>query len=368
MTLRETLPNLAALKKTTKSTESGQRILRDQSGFVPLAEVTRGGFVESVHFGMIAVVDLKGRLQASTGVPDRIIFTRSACKPFQAIPFVSRGGPGQFGLTQAEVAVTCASHSGETMHVDAVRSILQKIGVDENALLCGSHVPYSYRQKGKAGMSPDEFSPVFNNCSGKHAGMLGLCKLLDVSTDDYLNSNHPVQQEIKSSVSHFMGVSEMDMVTGIDGCSAPNYALPLKNMAWAFAKLAAAGADSHYGTAPSEIFDAMTKHPRMVSGAGRGDLTLMDGGQGDWVTKVGGESVQGVGVRSKGIGIAVKIADGNTRAITPVIIEILSQLGLVTNAAGSSLEEARRPVILNHRNIETGDIRPVFELNKEAIP
>ena len=340
----------------------------DQSGFVPLAEVTRGGIVESVHFGMIAVVDLEGRLRACAGVPDRIIFTRSSLKPFQAMPFVSRGGPKRFGLTQAEVAVMCASHSGETMHVDAVRSILQKIDSDESALMCGSHVPYSYRQQGKAGMSAKEFSPVFNNCSGKHAGMLGLCRLLKVSTDDYLNSNHPVQQEIKSSVSHFTDVPAMDMVTGVDGCSAPNYALPLKNMAWAFAKLAAVEPDSHYGSAPSEIFDAMTNHPRMISGVGRGDLTLMDGGGGDWVSKVGGESVQGVGVRSKGLGIAVKIADGNTRAITPVVIEILSQLGLVKNAAGSPLEKARRPVILNHKNIETGEIRPVFTLDKQARP
>lgn len=344
------------------------RTLLDQGEFVPLAEVTRGGFVESVHFGMIAVVDLKGRFRARAGAPDRIIFTRSALKPFQAMPFVSRGGPGQFGLTQAEVAVMCASHSGETMHVDAVRSILQKIDSSESALLCGSHVPYSYRQQGKAGMSAEEFSPVFNNCSGKHAGMLGLCKLIGVSADDYLDPNHPVQQEIKSSVSHFTEVPEKEMVMGIDGCSAPNYALPLKNMAWAFAKLAANDADSHYGTAPSEIFDAMTTHPRMVSGLSRGDLTLMNGGQGDWVSKVGGESVQGVGIRSKGLGIAVKIADGNTRAITPVIIEILSQLGLVKIVAGAPLEEARRPLILNHRKIETGEIRTVFKLEMEVKP
>ena len=235
---------MATLKETNKSTDPAVNTRENQGGFVPLAEVTRGGIVESVHFGMIAVVDLDGRLQARAGMPDRKIFTRSACKPFQAMPFVSRGGPKQFGLTQAEVAVTCASHSGETMHVDAVRSILQKIDVNESALLCGSHVPYSYRQKGLEGMSGGEFSPVYNNCSGKHAGMLGLCKLLGVSTDDYLNSNHPVQQEIKSSVSHFTGVSELDMVTGIDGCTAPNYALPLKNMAWAFAKLAANDRDS----------------------------------------------------------------------------------------------------------------------------
>lgn len=343
------------------------RTLLDQGEFVPLAEVTRGGFVESVHFGMIAVVDLKGRFRARAGAPDRIIFTRSALKPFQAMPFVSRGGPGQFGLTQAEVAVMCASHSGETMHVDAVRSILQKIDSSESALLCGSHVPYSYRQQGKAGMSAEEFSPVFNNCSGKHAGMLGLCKLIGVSADDYLDPNHPVQQEIKSSVSHFTEVPEKEMVMGIDGCSAPNYALPLKNMAWAFAKLAANDADSHYGTAPSEVFAAMTGHPQMISGVGRGDLTLMEGGKGDWVTKVGGESVQGVGVRSEGIGFAVKIADGNTRAITSVVIEVLSQLGLVKAADGSSLfKDARRPVLRNHRNIETGEIRPVFQLDQRV--
>lgn len=339
----------------------------DQSGFVPLAEVTRGGIVESVHFGIVAVVNLQGRLLASAGSPDRIIFTRSALKPFQAMPFVSRGGPARFNLTQAEVAVTCASHSGETGHVDAVRSILKKIDVNESALMCGSHVPYSYRQKGLEGMSGDEFSPVYNNCSGKHAGMLGLCRLLDVPTDDYLNPNHPVQKEIKASVSHFTGVAEEEMVTGIDGCTAPNYALPIKNMARAFATLAATDSDSHYGTAPSEVFAAMTGHPQMISGVGRGDLTLMEGGKGDWVTKVGGESVQGVGVRSEGIGFAVKIADGNTRAITSVVIEVLSQLGLVKAADGSSLfKDARRPVLRNHRNIETGEIRPVFQLDQRV--
>jgi L-asparaginase II len=339
-------------------------VLSEQTDFVPLTEVTRGGHVESVHFGSVAVVDTDGRLCFSAGAADRTIFTRSACKPFQAMPFAFRGGPARFELTPAEVAVTCASHSGEPMHLEAVRSILDKIDMPEDALLCGSHVPYSYRQKGLEGMSGKDFSPLYNNCSGKHAGMLGLCKMLGVATEDYLDANHPVQQEILTSVSYFTGVSPHDMDTGIDGCSAPNYAVPLKNMAWAFAKLATAKDCAQYGSAPAVLFDAMTRHPQMISGEGRGDLTLMTAGQGDWVTKVGGESVQGIGIRSKGLGIAVKIADGNTRAITPVVIEVLRQLGLVTDARETLLKEAARPVLKNHRNIETGEIRPVFQLHK----
>jgi L-asparaginase II len=334
--------------------------------FVPLAEVTRGDTVESVHYGAVVAVNLAGEPVAQIGAPERIIYTRSACKPFQAMTFVSKGGPKQLGLTEAEVAVICASHSGEPRHDRAVRSILAKVDLDESYLQCGSHVPICYRAEGTQGQNPAAFSPVLNNCSGKHAGMLAFCRLLGAAPEHYLDFDHPVQSEIKRAVAHFTDVPEPGIALGIDGCSAPNFALPLRNLALAFARLAAPAPDPAYGTAPQEIFAAMTAHPAMVSGEGRGDLAVMTAGAGDWVSKVGGESIQGVGVRSRGLGIAIKIADGNTRVLVPVIVSVLRQLGLLAAPEGTPLERFVAPPVTNHRHITTGVIRTVFKLERKA--
>lgn len=336
------------------------------SDFISLVDVTRGDTTESVHYGAVAVVDATGRVIAQAGHPHVVTFTRSSLKPFQAMPFVSQGGPAKFGFTSQELAVMCASHNGEDVHVEAVRSILKKIGFSDSDLLCGSHIPYAISESTQRLVGPADFSPVYNNCSGKHAGMLAYCRLLGLPHQNYLEHDHPLQVDIRKSTAHFTGVPESEFRTGTDGCSAPNYALPLSGLASAFALLASPDPDPVYGEAPAQIYAAMTAHPRLVSGLGRGDLAIMEAGRGDWVSKVGGEAVKGIGVRSRGLGIALKVADGGKRAVMPLVVEVLRQLDVLPDSAGTPLATWAQPALKNHRGLVTGHIVARFQLQQVA--
>lgn len=331
-------------------------------GHVPVALVTRGEGVESVHWGSVAVVDRNGRLLHAAGEPGALTFTRSALKPLQAIPFVRAGGPARFGYRQGQVALLCASHSGEARHVDAVRDMLERAGNCADELQCGTHAPGHYEVRGEV-PPPPPWSPLAHNCSGKHAGMLACCALHGWSKADYLDCAHPLQREIRTTVAKFAGVAEDDLVPGIDGCSAPNYALPLAALALAYARLATAGPDDpEFGAAPASLRDAMIAKPEMVSGAGRSDATLMAAGRGDWVAKIGAEGVQAIGVASLGLGIAVKVADGAKRALMPTVVAVLDELGLLGVDERAALAPLARPEVLNYRGIVTGRIEPVVRL------
>jgi L-asparaginase II len=330
---------------------------------VPLAEVVRGGAVESVHYGAVAVVDRDGNVLLHAGDPHTLAFTRSSLKPLQALPFVAGGGVERFGFSQAQLALMCASHSGEPRHVEAVADMLKRCGCSADDLQCGTHAPGFYDARGEL-PPPPPYSPLQHNCSGKHAGMLAYCVHHKQPTADYLAFDHPLQRAIRTSVSTFTGVAEERLVAGIDGCSAPNYAVPLAALARAFARLASAEVDPDYGVAPRSLADAMMAHPEMVSGEHRSDLALMQGGRGDWVTKIGAEGVQAIGVRSRGIGIALKVADGQKRGLYPAIVAVLEQLGLVDAAARAILAPWGRRVVRNYRGLETGEIRAVVELEQ----
>ena len=189
--------------------------------------------------------------------------------------------------------------------------------------------------------------------------MLAYCVQCGLPKETYLDYDHPLQQAIRRAVAHFTSTPEADLVAGIDGCSAPNYAVPLERLALAFARLAARHDDAVFGPAPQILADAMTAHPEMVSGERRSDLELMRAGRGDWVAKIGAEGVQGIGLRGAGIGIAIKIADGNKRALRPVMAAVLDQLGLLDARCRAELARWFEPVIRNHRGIVTGTHRVV---------
>ena len=258
---------------------------------VPLAIAMRGDGVDAIHFGSVAVVDRDGRLLYGAGDPGFVTMTRSALKPFQAMPFVAGGGLERFGYTTPETALLCASHSGEPRHVEGVAGMLAKAGNAVDDLQCGSHAPGFYEARGEV-PPPPPYTPLAHNCSGKHSGMLAYCVQCGFPKASYLEFAHPLQQEIRRSVAYFTGVPEADLLAGIDGCSAPNYAVPIAALARAFARLAGTPVDSVYGRAPATLADAMTRHPEMVSGERRNDLALMRAGRGDWITKVGAEGVQ----------------------------------------------------------------------------
>lgn len=330
---------------------------------VPLAVATRGGAVESIHYGSVAVTDRAGRLIFSAGDPHFVTFTRSALKPLQALPFVAGGGLERFGYSTAQTALLCASHSGEPRHVAAVADMLARAGNTSADLQCGTQQPGFYDVKGEL-PPPPPYSPLAHNCSGKHSGMLAYCTQCVWSKRDYLDPGHPLQQAIRAAVAGYTGVKDADLVAGVDGCSAPNYAVPLARLAHAFARLADGAPDAGYGLAPRTLADAMIRHPEMVSGEGRSDLALMQAGRGDWVAKIGAEGVQALGVRSHGLGIAVKVADGQKRGLYPAVIAVLEALGVVDTPARELLVGWGHPSVRNYRGIVTGDVRATVVLDK----
>jgi L-asparaginase II len=330
---------------------------------VPLAVEVRGGATESVHYGAVAVTDRNGRVLYHAGDPRFLTFTRSALKPLQALPFVAGGGVERFEFSVPQTALLCASHSGEPRHVEAVADMLARSGSTAADLQCGAHAPGFYEARGHV-PPPPPYSPLAHNCSGKHSGMLAYCVQCGHDKASYLELQHPLQQHIRQAVSHMTAVDEAQLVAGIDGCSAPNYAVPLAALARAYARLADDAPDPVYGNAPRTLARAMTSHPEMVSGERRSDLALMQAGRGDWVAKIGAEGVQALGVRSEGLGIAVKMADGQKRGLYPAVVAVLDQLGLLDAAARATLEPWGRRPVTNYRGLVTGEVRPTVVLDK----
>lgn len=329
---------------------------------VPLIETRRGGTVENVHFGAVAVVDTQGRVRASAGDPRRVSFTRSTLKALQALPFMQAHGPGKLGLTPQNVALLCASHSGEPMHVAQVQQILDKAGVSYKRLQCGCHVPY-FADLGVAPRpEPGSYDERHHNCSGKHAGFLAYCALHGLPLESYLEPEHPLQRSIREHVARAAGLAPDDLQLGIDGCSAPNYALPLANLARAYARLASGERDAEFGESFAALAAAMTAHPELVSGTGRNDNAYMRAARGDWVTKIGAEGVQVVASASRGEAFAIKISDGNPAALHAATVATLDQLGWLDAAQREELRPWRGEQITNWRGTVVGDRRAVFRL------
>jgi L-asparaginase II len=348
----------------------------------PLFEVTRGNIIESVHYGSIAVVDSKGKLIASYGDPKMVAFLRSSAKPFQALPFVEHGGVENFGLTPRELSILCASHEGSDLHVQTVEEIQKKVGIDESNLQCGIHMPSDVDAFKAIMLNGKTPTPNRNNCSGKHSGMLAYARMRGLPLENYLDIEHPIQQDILAAFAEMCLLPSTEIGLGIDGCSAPNFAVPLYSAALAFARFC----DPHElsearASACSKITAAMTTYPEMVSGYGEFDEQLMRVGEGRIVCKRGAEGYQIVGLLpgafgpdSPGVGIALKVSDGdaarmsldlahNNRVRPALVFEILRQLGALSSKQEQALASfgPERPV-KNHRGLITGRSRPVFRL------
>ncbi len=328
----------------------------------PLIQLTRGGTPECLHFGAVAVVNSNGQLKAFAGDPHLVTFTRSTLKALQALPFVEAGGPAQFGFTQAENALLCASHNGEAMHVEGANSMLAKAGHTYKTLRCGCHVPLLFSYFDKGAPEGAVYTEAHNNCSGKHAGFVAYCVQHGLPLDDYTVPDHPLQQAIARDVARAVGMDAQDMPRGIDGCSAPNFAMPISNLARGYARLASGAQDAEFGASFALLSEAMTAHPEMVSGTGRNDLDFMRAGRGDWVSKVGADGVQVVGSKSRGEAFALKIIDGNKPALFAASVEILDQLGWLDDAQRAALQPWRAAEIRNARGLLVGERLPVFKL------
>ncbi len=346
--------------------------------YLPILELTRGGIVESLHHGALAIADSQGRLIASYGDPGVVTFLRSSAKPFQAVPLIESGAAAAFGLSPREIALACASHTGTEAHAEVAASIQAKIGASEADLLCGVQDVRDTETAQRLLLAGREPTPNYHNCSGKHSGMLTLARHLDAPLADYVNPRHPVQQMILAAFAEICEVPPAEVVVGVDGCSAPNFAVPLVNSAIGFARLADPAPLAHRrANALRTLFYAMTAHPEMVSGAGRFDTELMRRRPGLLVAKGGAEGYQCVGLapgalrpNSPGLGLALKIADGSSRAIHVVVPEVLRQLGLLDSADFDVLAGygfAPRRTRYNFRALPVGEERPVFHLDFSGL-
>ena len=349
----------------------------------PLFEVTRGEIVESVHYGSVAVVDATGKLVSSYGDPQAVAFLRSSAKPFQVLPFVEGGGVEYFGFTPRELSLACASHEGSDLHVRTVEGMQEKIGVEEQALQCGIHMPGDVEAFKTLIVNNRQPTPNQNNCSGKHTTMLAYARMRGLPLENYLDVNHLIQQEILAVFADMCKLSAQDVQLGTDGCSAPNFAVPLYNAAFGMARLCdPRELSAERASACRRITSAMTAYPEMVSAYGEFDEQLMRIGEGKIICKRGAEGYQIIGLLpgvlrpdAPGIGIALKVSDGDpsrttldlthsTRVRPAVALEILIQLGVLSSEKEKALASFG-PVkpILNHREVVTGQSRPVFHLS-----
>ncbi len=347
-----------------------------QNPFEVLVELTRGPLVESVHFGALAIADASGKLLAQVGDAELVANLRSSAKPFQALGFIERDGDRVFGMTEREVAIICASHHGTDDHVAVLRGLQAKVGISESDLLCGVHAP-SDAATAQAMLARGE-APTSNrhNCSGKHTGMLAHARLRNLPIEDYLNTEHEVQKTILRTFAAMLDMRPEDVLIGIDGCSAPTFAAPLRNAAMAFARLAdPSSLPEPRASALRRIFHAMSSHPDMVAGPGAFDTVLMQVGGGKIVSKGGAEGYQALavlpgacGANSPAMGITYKIADGDLtgRARPLVGVEVLRQMGALTDAQVQELREFYTRPLYNWRQIEIGEIRPAFTLQREG--
>lgn len=329
-----------------------------------LAEVIRGETVESIHRGHMAVVDGDGKLIFSVGNPETVTFFRSSSKAFQAFPVLRSGAAERFGFSDAEIALACGSHSGEKIHTETAAKMLAKIGLSEADLKCGAQIPFNEEVAEAMIHAGEKPNQLHNNCSGKHAAMLALGRHLGADLKSYDSLENPVQQAILETVSLFTDVAKNEIKIGIDGCAAPNFALPLRAMATSFARLVfpPKSFDEETREACRRLVSAMIEHPQMIAGTDRLDTILMRSARGKIISKIGAEGVYAAGILpcerwKTGLGIAVKIEDGDDkRARAVVIIELLRALGVIDETNDANLREYSPMPIKNRRGDTVGKV------------
>ncbi len=306
------------------------------SDSVPIARAMRGGIVDNIHLGSMVVVGLDGQVVAAVGDPMKVAYIRSASKPLQALTLVESGAVEHYGFTPAEVAIICASHIGGDLQVATVRRVLAKAGIEEAALQAGSGIR--------------------DNCSGKHAGMLALAKLLGHQLDNYLATDHPIQEKILATVSEMCGLPVQEIRVGVDGCGAPIFAMPIQHMALAYALLANPdGLPAERADACRTIVSAMQAHPEMVGGLAWKDYTGAK-----VVGKAGASGCYCLGAVGRGLGFAMKVDDGGSEGLCPAMFEMLRRCGLITPDEHERLLDTHPLAVLNRAGERVGAIELLF--------
>jgi L-asparaginase II len=326
---------------------------------------TRGSLVESKHYANIAVIDHNYNLKYYLGDPDYFTFFRSSAKPVQALQVILSGAAGHFKLSDQEIAIMCASHYGEPEHINTVLSIMRKTGLSLTDFRCGEATSINRKislQMAKKGITGSE---LISDCSGKHSGMLAVCKFKNYSMSDYLDKNHPVQLENLRLISLFAETPIEDISLGIDGCSVPVFALTLKEMATAYLNLVNPSKfEENIQSACHRIFDSMNNYPFMISGTDGFCTALMKATKGRLIGKIGAEGVYCIALKNEKIAIALKIEDGLLQVVPPVAMHTLKQLNLLSNQEYYELEKFHHFDNLNNNGLTVGQVFSDFTLNE----
>ena len=318
--------------------------------------VTRGRHVESRHAVHAAVMDGAGRLVAFAGTPDTVAHWRSCAKPFQVLPFLADGTWATLGWDDRALALACASHGGEPEHVALARALLASVGLAERALACGPHLPLAERGVRLLGEQGGGPTRLHNNCSGKHAAMLAACTVHGWPVAGYDEPDHPLQRVVRATVERCAHLEPRQLDVAVDGCGVPVFVLPIRAMATAWATLARESA--HGDAAAHRILGAMSAYPFLVGGTGRFDTLVMEASGGDVVAKIGAEGVHSLAIRSRGLGLAVKVADGAPRAQYPAVLRLLQRLRALPEPLPPTLAPFLVAPVRDTRDAVVGEIRP----------
>jgi len=330
---------------------------------VKLVDVIRASTVECSHRGDMVVVNSGGEVLYKLGDPEHLTFLRSASKPLQAIAALELGIAQEYNLDLKDIALILSSHSGEKQHIEALKGLMKKIGVDEDALRCGVHEPLNKDAASELAASGRLPSKLHCNCSGKHLGQIAASKLKGMPVESYYKPEHGIQADIQKVISDFSGFPVENIIKGIDGCGVPVYGVPLKNMALAYANLCDAKfMDGKYNKSQNYVIGAMTMYPEMVGGTGRFDTELMKNFGDRVIGKFGDEGVYCVGLPGKAVGLALKIEDGNGRAVGPAILETLLQMEVIRKDEIERMKTFWNTETLNHKGEKVGEIRAVFKI------
>ena len=337
-----------------------------------LVEVTRGDLVESRHVVSAAVLRADGTVLGISGNPDLVAFWRSCAKPFQAMPLLLEGAAAAYGITDEELALACASHNGEPAHVELARRMLARSGADEADLVCGPHPSINEDIARDMASRGEKLTKVHNNCSGKHAGMIATARYRRWGSDGYARADHPLQQACLAEVARWSGLEAAAIPHGTDGCGVPSFALPLRAMALAYARLGAASAGDKVAgqraasiNVAARLADAMQANPFLVAGTGRLDTDLATASQGRVIAKVGAEGVYCAAIPELRLGLALKVEDGATRCLGPALLALLD---VVAPGVVSGLEPHRRPPVKNTLGATVGFVEARMELQRDASP